>query len=122
MREAWIARPCIPRPTCPMIAPEIVQMTPITMRRTPPTVVIPAATSTTPRTAPTMPPPASPFETATNCFALAALPDACLLPSVVRWSQPGQGFGAQFESLRAVEVRGLNRLLHDLAPVQGEAP
>ncbi|MCK9463525.1 MAG: PilZ domain-containing protein [Proteobacteria bacterium] len=49
---------------------------------------------------------------------LPGIPDACILPSVVRWSQPGDGFGAQFESLRAVEVWALNRLLRSLAPAE----
>jgi hypothetical protein len=48
---------------------------------------------------------------------LPGIPDACILPSVVRWSQAGEGFGAQFENLRAVEVWALNRLLHSLALV-----
>ena len=47
---------------------------------------------------------------------LPVIPDACILPSVVRWSQSGEGFGAQFESLRAVETWALNRLLRSLAP------
>jgi hypothetical protein len=46
------------------------------------------------------------------------IPDGCILPCVVRWSQAGEGFGAQFESLRAVEAWALNRLLHSLAPVK----
>ena len=45
---------------------------------------------------------------------LPGIPDVCLLPSIVRWSRPGDGFGVQFESLRAVEVWALNRLLRDL--------
>ena len=45
------------------------------------------------------------------------IPDGCILASVVRWSQPGEGFGAQFESLRAVEAWALNRLLHSLPPL-----
>jgi hypothetical protein len=47
------------------------------------------------------------------------IPEGCVLPSVVRWSQPGEGFGAQFENLRAVEVWALNRLLHSLKPLDG---
>ena len=42
--------------------------------------------------------------------------DACILSSVVHWSQTGEGFGAQFESLRAVEAWALNRLLRSLPP------
>jgi hypothetical protein len=45
---------------------------------------------------------------------LPGVPDASVVPSVVRWSLPGQGFGAQFESLRAIEVWALNRLLRGL--------
>lgn len=48
---------------------------------------------------------------------LPGIHDTCVLPSVVRWSQPGEGFGAQFESLRAVEAWALNRLLRSLAPL-----
>ena len=49
--------------------------------------------------------------------SLPGIPDACILPSVVRWSQPGDGFGAQFESLRAVEAWALNRLLRSLPSI-----
>jgi hypothetical protein len=48
---------------------------------------------------------------------LPGIPDACILPSVVRWSQTGDGFGAQFENLRAVETWALNRLLRSLPPL-----
>ena len=49
---------------------------------------------------------------------LPGISDACTLPSIVRWSRPGDGFGVQFESLRAVEVWALNRLLRSLAPAE----
>lgn len=55
---------------------------------------------------------------ATIHVPLPGLPDPCALLAVVRWSQIGEGFGAQFESLRAVEVWALNRLLRGLAPVE----
>ena len=49
---------------------------------------------------------------------MGARRDPCALLAVVRWSQIGEGFGAQFESLRAVEVWALNRLLRNLLPVE----
>ncbi len=45
---------------------------------------------------------------------LPGIPETCSIPCVVRWSNPGEGAGLQFEMLRAIEVWSLNKLLRDL--------
>lgn len=42
---------------------------------------------------------------------LPGIPERCSIPCVVRWVKPGEGVGLQFETLRAIEVWALNRLL-----------
>jgi hypothetical protein len=64
----------------------------------------------------TDPPPIG--ELVTIHVRLPGISETWALPSIVRWSEPGDGFGVQFESLRAVEVWAMNKLLHGLAPFE----
>jgi len=40
--------------------------------------------------------------------------EECAIPCVVRWVRPGEGAGMQFETLRAIEVWALGKLLRGL--------
>lgn len=42
---------------------------------------------------------------------LPKIKDVCRIPSVVRWRND-ESIGVQFETLRAIEVWGINQLLH----------
>ncbi len=44
---------------------------------------------------------------------LQGVPGRSEIPCVVRWRKPGEGIGLQFETLRAIEVWALNKLLRD---------
>jgi len=45
---------------------------------------------------------------------LPGIPEECAIPCVVRWAKPGEGAGLQFETLRAIEVWALGKLLGGL--------
>jgi len=45
---------------------------------------------------------------------LPGVPSRCEIACIVRWSKEGDGVGLQFETLRAIEVWALNKLLKTL--------
>ena len=47
---------------------------------------------------------------------LPGVPARCEIACIVRWSKEGDGVGLQFETLRAIEVWALNKLLKSIQP------
>lgn len=50
---------------------------------------------------------------------LPGIGDECSIPCVVRWANAGEGVGLQFETLRAIEVWALGKLLKEFEQPRG---
>jgi Tfp pilus assembly protein PilZ len=48
-------------------------------------------------------------------MTIPGIPEPCTIPCIVRWFKKGDGLGLQFESLRAIEVWALNKLIRGLS-------